>query len=249
MENMPLVSIITPLYNSERFIKETIMSVLTQTYTNWEMIIVDDSSTDNSVDIVKNLIAGDPRIKLIRLSKNSGADVARNTAIEAAQGKYVAFLDSDDLWHPEKLEKQIRFMEDNDYLLTYTYYEQMDTDGNYLGKIVTPPERVSYNDMLKSNYIGCLTAVYNQDKLGKKYMPSIKSRQDYGLWLKILKEVPYAYCLSESLAYYRIVSGSVSSNKIKMLKYNWNLFYNIENLSLFKSLYYLGWNIYKKVFK
>jgi glycosyltransferase involved in cell wall biosynthesis len=244
-----LVSIITPSYNSEKFIAQTIESVLNQTYKNWEMIIVDDVSPDNSNDIIEEYIQKDNRTKLIKLEKNSGPARARNKAIEKAQGRYIAFLDADDLWMSDKLEKQINFMIKNNYELTYTNYETMSEEGDKLDYIVTSPSKLNYKQLLKSNKIGCLSAIYDTKRIGKIYMPLIKKRQDYGLWLRILKEVDYAYNVNETLGVYRIMSNSVSSNKIDLLKYNYALFREHEKFSVLKSLYYLGWNIYVKVMK
>ena len=242
-----LISIITPSYNSKRFIKATIESVLSQTYENWEMIIVDDVSPDDSNEIIEEYCKQDSRIKLIKLEKNSGPAVARNRAIEKAKGRYIAFLDADDLWHPEKLEKQIDFMEKNNYELTYTNYETMDENGNNLNNIRNSPAKLNYKQLLKACKIGCLTAVYDTEKIGKVYMPLMKKRQDFGLWLRILKKVDYAYNVNEVLGVYRLMSNSVSSNKFNLVKYNYRLFHNHEKLSIFKSLYYLGWNIYTKL--
>jgi len=244
-----MVSIIIPSYKSKRFISETIDSVLTQTYQNWEMIIVDDCSPDDSNALIEEYCQKDTRIKLIKLEKNSGPAVARNKAIEEAEGRYIAFLDADDLWISNKLEKQISFMTQNNYELTYTNYETMSEDGENLNNIVVSPEKINYKELLKSNKIGCLSAIYDTKRIGKVYMPLIKKRQDYGLWLKILKKVDYAYNVNEILATYRIMSNSVSSNKIDLLKYNYALFREHEKFSVIKSLYYLGWNIFIKVMR
>ena len=244
-----LVSIITPSYKSKRFISQTIESVQAQTYKNWEMIIVDDLSPDNSNEIIEEYIKKDNRIKLIKLEKNSGPAVARNRAIEEAKGRYIAFLDADDLWYPEKLEKQISFMDTNNYGLTYTNYETMNENGDKLNNIIVSPSKLNYKQLLKSNKIGCLSAIYDTTITGKVYMPLIKKRQDYGLWLKILKKIDYAYNVNEVLGTYRLMSNSVSSNKIDLLKYNYALFREHEQFSIIKSLYYLGWNIYIKVMK
>ncbi|SFM09183.1 glycosyltransferase family 2 protein [Halanaerobium salsuginis] len=243
-----LVSIITPLYNSEEFISETIESVLVQSYSNWEMIIVDDCSTDNGVNIVKKYKENDNRIKLVQLKKNSGAAVARNTAIKVAKGRYISFLDSDDLWQPEKLEKQIQFMQENDYAFTYTNYQKMTESGELVNGIVKSPSELNYEKALHTNYIGCLTAMYDTNKLGKICMPEIRKRQDYGLWLKILKQVD-GHGLNENLAYYRVRNNSVSSNKIDLLKYNWKLYRDIENLSILRSLYNILYTIILKLLK
>lgn len=247
--NNELVSIITPSFKSERFISQTIESVLAQTYQNWEMIIVDDVSPDNSNEIIEAYCKRDSRIKLIKLEKNSGPAIARNRAIEEAKGRYIAFLDADDLWKPEKLEKQINFMEEKNCALSYSAYETMSEEGVLQNKFIMPPLKISYKDLLKSNYIGCLTAVYDTQKVGKIYMPLINKRQDYGLWLKILKKTDFAYGLDESLAIYRIMSNSVSSNKYKLLKFNYLLFREHEKFSSIKSFYYLIWNILFKLLK
>lgn len=244
-----LVSIITPSYKSAKFIFQTIESVWAQTYQNWEMIIVDDVSPDNSNKVIEEYTKKDSRIKLIKLAKNSGPAVARNKAIEEAKGRYIAFLDADDLWKPEKLEKQIKFMQAKDCALSYCAYETMSEEGELQNKFVNPPLKLSYNDLLKSNYIGCLTAIYDTQKVGKVYMPLIKKRQDYGLWLRILKKTDFAYGMREHLAIYRIMSDSVSSNKFKLLKFNYLLFKEHEKFSTLKSLYYLGWNVLLKVLK
>ena len=244
-----LISIITPSYKSERFIFKTIYSVLSQTYKNWEMIIIDDVSPDKSNKIIKEYIKQDSRIKLIKLEKNSGPAVARNRAIKEAKGRYIAFLDADDLWMTEKLEKQLAFMQEKDCALSYTAYETMSEDGRKLNTTINPPKELTYKELLKSNRIGCLTAMYDTEKLGKVYMPLIKKRQDYGLWLRILRGIDIAYGMDEVLATYRVMSNSVSSNKVDLLKYNYSLFREHEKFSVMKSLYYLIWNIYIKVAK
>ncbi len=232
-----LVSIITPSYNSSRFIAQTIESVISQAYKNWEMIIIDDCSPDNSNEIIKEYIKKDSRIKLIKLEKNSGPAVARNRAIQEAKGRYIAFLDADDLWYPEKLDKQIKFMNENNLSFTYCAYKLIDDEYNNLG-IFIPPEKVSYNSILKTNSIGCLTAIYDAKILGKVYMPNILKRQDYGLWLKILKQINTTKGILEPLAIYRLRKNSVSSNKLKAAKFQWKIYREVEQLSLTESIYY-----------
>jgi glycosyltransferase involved in cell wall biosynthesis len=244
-----LVSIITPLYNSEKFIEETIQSVLNQTYSNWEMIIVNDCSTDNGVDILKKYSEKDNRIKLIQLIKNGGGAVARNRAIEEAKGKYIAFLDSDDLWKPEKLEKQIKFMKENSYSFTFTKYQQMNENGEKLEKYIEVPKTLNYKQALLKNPIGCLTVIYDSEKLGKVYLPLIRKRQDYALWLKILKSGVTGYGLNENLAYYRLRENSISSNKVDLIKYQWKLYREIEKLNIFESIFYLSCVVFQKIFK
>ncbi|MFW6016698.1 MAG: glycosyltransferase family 2 protein [bacterium] len=247
--NNDLVSIITPLYNSKEFIEETIQSVLNQSYREWEMIIVDDCSTDDSVQIVQEFIKKDDRIKLIQLNENSGTAIARNKGIKNAKGRYIAFLDSDDLWHPEKIKKQINFMNNNNYAFTFTNYQQISSEGKINGKCINAPKKLNYQEALYSNYIGCLTAIYDVKQLGKVYMPLLRKRQDYGLWLKILKKINYGFGLDQCLAYYRVRKNSISSNKIGLLKYQWQLYRDIENLPLLKSLFYISYTIMLKLLK
>ena len=243
-----LVSIITPSYNSAEFISQTITSVLDQTYQNWEMIIVDDVSTDNSLEVIQFYKEKDNRIKLYKLAQNSGAGIARNKGIELAKGDFIAFLDSDDLWLPNKLDYQVKFMINNNYNLTYTSYNLIKENGEDLGKTILCKAKLSYDRMLYSNKIGCLTAMYNVKYLGKIYMPEIRKRQDYALWLKILKKEKFAFGLQKVLACYRDRSNSISNNKIEMLKWNWNLYRNVEKLSYIQSVFYVTSNVINKLF-
>ncbi|XCF06529.1 glycosyltransferase family 2 protein [Tamlana crocina] len=243
----PLVSVITACYNSEKHISETISSVLNQTYQNWEMLLVDDCSSDNTISIIETLQKSDSRIKLFQLNENSGAAVARNKAINEAKGEFIAFLDSDDKWLPLKLEKQIRFMLHKGYNLTHTAYQWIDESGDSLNKTLNPPQVLSYSDMLYSNKIGCLTAIYNRTKLGKVYMPLIRKRQDYALWLKILKTGEEAHALPEVLSEYRKTNDSMSNNKFDLIKWNWKLLRQVERLPLLKSAYYLAWHVIIKL--
>lgn len=244
-----LVSIITPNYNSEKFIAETISSVLKQTYEHWEMIIVDDASTDNSIKIINAYLEKDSRIQLHQLSKNVGAGVARNKAIELSKGSFIAFLDSDDLWLPKKLEEQISFMNRNKYNFTHTSYEEINENGVKTNKIINCKKKINYAQMLYCNKIGCLTAVYNKDVLGKVYMPNIRKRQDYALWLQLLKKEEFVYGIPKNLASYRVRSNSISNNKIEMLQWNWRLYTEVENLSYFRGIYYVLANIINKILK
>jgi teichuronic acid biosynthesis glycosyltransferase TuaG len=233
-EKLTKVSIITPLFNSENYILNTFKSIIGQTYPNWEWIVVDDNSTDSSFDIVKELAECDDRVVLLRNLNNEGAGASRNKAIRKASGRYIAFLDADDEWCLNKLEKQISFMLKNDYEFTYTQYQKFSNAG-YLS-VVVPPDNVNYNQLLYSNVIGCLTVVYDTYKLGKRYMPLIRKRQDMGLWLSILKDVPKAYCLQENLAKYRVDSG-MTKNKISVLNYQWRFYREVVGLSFFRSAY------------
>ncbi len=236
---MPIVSIITPSYNSALLISDTVQSVLSQTFTNWEMIIIDDCSIDSSAQLVQSLIDFDSRIKLIQLSENSGAAEARNKGIEAASGRFIAFLDSDDLWNPQKLEKQINFMLENKVAFSYTAYEKIDEKGAPF-QTMGVPSKVAYNDLLKTCVIGCLTAVYDTECLGKIYMPNNTKREDFATWLKILKKIDYAYAVPEVLAQYRVYPNQSSSKKASMAQENWRLYRDIEHLNVLQAIYYFS---------
>lgn len=236
--NNPLVSVITPAYNAERFIAETIESVIDQTYTNWEMIVVDDQSTDDTAAIVESHAEKDERIRFVQLEKNSGSAVARNTAMDHAKGKYLAFLDSDDLWMPNKLERQVAFMQEKDIAFSFTKYVRMHEDGTLTRAITNAPERVGYERLMKHCVIGCLTVMLDREKIGEERMVNIRTRQDYAFWLNLTKKGFYAYGLPEVLAKYRLVENSISSNKLKAAKQNWYVYHHIEKQSLFKSIWY-----------
>ena len=243
-----LVSIITPCYNADKYIAQCIASVQKQTYYNWEMLIVDDCSTDHSVEIIETFQKNDERIKLIRLDLNSGAAISRNKAIYQAKGNYMAFLDADDMWLPSKLELQILFMQKNKYVFTYTSYEEIDETGHFLKLKSIFKAQLNYRDLWAANRIGCLTAVYDVKQLGKMYMPNIRKRQDYALWLTILKQ-PHIYCfgLNEVLSQKRILQSSISSNKLEMLYWNFRMFRNTQYYGIAKSLYCLGLNVFYRV--
>lgn len=247
--NSPLISIITPAYHSEEFIADTIESVLAQTYPNWELIIVDDCSQDQTVDIVKSYAKKDARIKLYTLNENRGPAITRNTAIQHANGRYLAFLDSDDQWLPEKLEKQLRFMQDHQIAFSFTAYHVIEQDGTATGTISEVPDRAVYTDLLKNNVVGCLTVMLDRAIIGDVEMVNIRSRQDYALWLDITRRGFPAYGMSEPLAKYRTVANSLSSNKVKMAKQNWRVYREIEKLNLVKSMWYFMHFVYFKVKK
>lgn len=232
-----LISIITPSFNSSRFISQTIDSVLSQNYDKWEMIIVDDASEDKSNKIIEEYIKKDSRIKLIKLKINSGPSEARNRAIEIAKGRYIAFLDADDVWFPEKLKKQISFMEEYKLSFTYTSYNIINEQNEYMD-VFKVKETIDYSSMLKSCSVGCLTAIYDTNILGKLFMPIISKRQDYGLWLMILKKIKTTKGIVEPLASYRIHKNSLSFNKLKASRYQWKIYREIEKLSLLSSAYY-----------
>lgn len=245
----PLISIITPSYNASRFIGQTIESVRMQTYQNWELIIVDDCSTDETPNILNRYANVEPRIKVHFLKENSGAAVARNFALTQAKGSFVAFLDSDDCWKPEKLEKQLSFMQTNDYAFSFTGYEFITHEGVYLHKQVSAPEQVTYGDMLKNTIVGCLTVMIDLNKVGSIQMPNIRTRQDLATWLSILKKGFVAYGLNENLAEYRIGNPSISKNKWKAAKMNWFVYRKIEKLNLLKALWCFSHYAYYAVAK
>ncbi len=239
MTDFGLVSIITPSYNSERLIGETIESIKAQTYTNWELLITDDCSTDETWEVIQEYVQKDKRIKAFRLDQNSGAGKARNNSIKHALGAYLTFIDADDLWETDFIEKSLHYSKElNADFVFSSYYRTNETfDVKYSSFIV--PKRVSYNDVLKTCPISCLTAFINIDKLGKKYMPDLKKRQDAALWLSYLKDIDFAYGIKEPLATYRMREDSLSRNKLSAAKYQWLLYKRVEKLSYFKSLYYM----------
>lgn len=240
MRQKPVISIITPAFNAERFIEEAIESVLAQTFTDWEMIIVDDCSEDRTVEIVQQYQRKDDRIKLIKLEKNSGSAVARNTAMDHALGRYLAFLDSDDVWMKEKLATQLRFMQEKDLAFSFTSYLRMKEDGTDTSAIVKAPKRVDYDDLMKQCVIGCLTVMLDREKIGPLKMPNMRTRQDYAYWLKITRKGHKAYGIPEVLAKYRLVQDSISSNKLKAARKNWQLYRHIEKHSFFKAAWYFS---------
>ena len=244
-----LVSIITPTYNCGKFIGETIESVLKQSYQNWEMVIVDDCSKDNTKEVVEKYIEKDKRIKYHLLDINSGAAVARTRAMELAKGKYMAFLDSDNLWSTDKLERQIDFMKKNNYNITCTQYEQIDEQGNLLNKIIPVKVKTDYNGILLTCPVGNSTVMYNVEKLGKFAVPNIRKRNDDALWLQMLKREKYIYGMNDTLMQYRIRSNSISSNKLLLVKYHWQLYREIEHLSVIRSVFHICCWGCLKVFK
>ena len=231
------VSIIIPVYNAEKFIGKTIESVLNQTYKNWEILIFNDKSKDNSLKIIKKYSEKDKRIKVVDSKENVGVVAARNKLTEIATGEFIAFLDADDYWKQNKLEKQIKFMLRNNALISCTEYTRVTEDEKEINDIIIK-EIITYEDMLKNNYLGCLTVIYNANKLGKRYFKEREKNEDYVLWLEIVKETKIIFGLKENLAFYRVLNNSRSSNKIKAAKDRWNVYRKIERLSLFKSIYY-----------
>ena len=246
-----LVSIIMPSYNTSKFIVQTIESVQAQTYSNWELLIVDDCSTDNTDDTVKPFLS-DRRIHYLKNEKNSGAAVSRNRALREAKGRWIAFLDSDDLWKPEKLEKQINFMTNNGYAFSYTNYSEIDENGSLNGVTVTGPKKITKTGFFNYCWPGCLTVMYNRDVIGLIQIADIKKNNDYAMWLKACRKA-VCYHLDEDLALYRKGrSGSVSNHSIKtMIGWHYRLYKEAEGqniiLALFNTARNLVFGFYKKI--
>ena len=232
----PLVSILMPAFNAEKYIGEAIISIQNQTFANWELIIVDDCSTDATVKIVQAASAKDTRILLKQLPQNSGTGIARNLALSVSNGRYIAFLDADDLWRNDKLQKQLDFLQTNNFGFCFSYYDLITAEGTETGTQITAPNTLSFSNMFACNWIGNLTAIYDSEMVGKLTIDSSRKRQDWILWLKILKKVPFAYAIPESLAYYRVGNQSVSSSKIALLKHNYNVYRKHHKLNVFGSL-------------
>lgn len=244
-----LVSIITPSYNTANFIGKTIESVLEQTYQNWEMIIVDDCSQDNTDEVVQQYLV-DERIRYIKNEVNSGAALSRNRALKEAKGRWIAFLDSDDLWSPNKLEKQVAFMAKNGYHFSYTNYEEIDSDGQPTGVNVTGPKSISKTGMFNYCWPGCLTVMYDADYIGLVQIKDIKKNNDYAMWLKISQKAE-CWLLDETLAKYRKRMGSISRHSIRtMIGWHYKLYHESEKMnsvmSLFNTSRNLVFGFYKK---
>ncbi len=250
MATNDLVSIITPTYNCGRFIAETINSVLAQTYSNWEMIIVDDCSTDDTKTVVERF--DDPRIRYICLESNSGAAIARNTALKSAKGKWIAFLDSDDIWLPEKLEHQIKFMKDNNIAFSYHEYSEISEDGKELGVYVSGLKKVSEFKMFSCCWPGCLSVMYDMDKIGLIQIKNVRKNNDTALWLKVVRKADCCL-LKENLARYRRRKGSITPPGIfKRIWAHYPLFRYAEGMNpisaAFWTLANVAGNAYKKFF-
>ena len=245
-----LVSIIMPSYNTAAFIAESIQSVLSQNYKDWELLIVDDCSTDNTDEVIKPYL-DDSRIKYLKNEKNSGAAVSRNKALREAKGKWIAFLDSDDLWMPDKLEKQIKFMEEKDYHFSYSNYSEIDSEGKRNGVTVTGPKKITKTGMFNYCWPGCLTIMYDAEKVGLIQIADIKKNNDYAMWLKVCRKAD-CYLLDEELALYRRGrAGSVSSHSIKtMIGWHYKLYREAEKENPIAAVFNTGRNMvfgfYKK---
>lgn len=241
-----LVSIVMPSYNTGRFIVESIRSVMAQTYTNWELIIVDDCSTDDTMDVISGICS---RIRVLQNTTNSGAAVSRNRALREARGKYIAFLDSDDLWAPDKLEKQIRFMEENGYDFTYTKYNEIDENGAALGVVVGGPAHIGKTGMYNYCWPGCLTVMYNREVVGDIQIADIKKNNDYAMWLKIIRKAK-CHLLPEVLASYRKRTGSISNHSYTaLIKWHYKLYREAEGMNPISSLWITARNLFFGVMK
>jgi len=239
-----------PSFNTAPYIAESINSVIAQTYTDWELIIVDDASTDNTDEVVQNVILErSDRIHYLKNEKNSGAAVCRNRALREARGKWIAFLDSDDLWSPDKLEKQIAFMEKNGYAFSYTRYGEMDEDGNKTGVVVGGPAHISKTGMYNYCWPGCLTVMYNREVVGDIQIADIRKNNDYAMWLKIVRKAD-CHLLAENLASYRKRTGSISNHSyMALVKWHYKLYREAEVLNPITSLWITGRNLFFGVWK
>ena len=251
--NDKLVSIITPLYNSERFVGQTIESVLAQTYPDWEMIIVNDGSKDNGPDIVRQYAAKDERIRLLE-QPNGGCASARNHGLREAQGRYYCFLDSDDYWDPEFLAEQVKFMTEKDAAIVTCSVRRVDENGKEILRPQIVPEKMDYYDILKSCNLPCLATMIDASRLqGIRFCEELRNlRDDYALWLSLMKQTDYAYGNQRVMANYRLSANQVTGNKRKVIIPQFMVNYKVEKLGFFRSLYYLlhwAWNGYMKYHK
>ena len=237
MINNGLVSVIMPAYNAETFIADSIRSVINQTYQHWELLIIDDHSTDATRKIIRKFYEEDSRIRLLENSSNFGTHHTRNKGIKAAQGEFIAFLDADDLWKPEKLAKQLKKLSSKNLSACFSSYDLISEDGQNLHKKVQALPVLHYEKLLKANYVGNLTGIYNAKVLGKIYCPEIAKRQDWALWLEVIRQGGPMDGIQESLAFYRNRKDSISTNKLEMLRYNFKVYHEVLGYDLFSSLW------------
>lgn len=227
---MPLVSVITPAHNAGRFLGATIASVQAQTFPDWEMVIAENGSTDDTALVAERAADSDPRIRLLRLPAPVGPGGARNAALDAAVGRFVAFLDSDDLWLPAKLERQLAFARDRQAAFTCTAYRMIDEAGGAIRRIQVPPPTTDYRHLLRHTLIGCLTVMLDRDQVGPVRMPDLPRHEDVSLWLSILKRGFVAHGLAEDLARYRILKRSASADPLHGARSMWHIYRNVEHL-------------------
>lgn len=234
-----LVSVITPVFNSEKYIDHTFQSLLNQSYPNWEWILVDDCSSDNSIRIIEGFMQQDSRVRLLQNLENLGSGLTRNKAIEYSKGDFIAFLDSDDIWHPKKLEIQLNFMLERNISFSHTSYGYIDEHGNQIKSTFHVSNHpVTYKHLLKRTEISCLTAVYNCKEIGKFYMSDHRRKQDYALWLAILKSGVESYPIDMELAYYRQTPNSATSNKFKLILKHYLFLKSTQKLNVIQTIYY-----------
>lgn len=248
MKNDPLISIVMPAYNATSFIAESIASVREQSYRNWELLVIDDGSKDGTPALVEEFQKTDDRIRFHPLPVNQGAGFARNVGIKASEGDYIAFLDADDLWKPLKLETQLKFMKEHDLAVSYSSYELIDEQGKNLNLMVQALEILSFSKLLRANYVGNLTGMYNVKKIGKIYNPPIRKRQDWAMWLQALKEGGEAKGILEPLAKYRVRKDSISRNKLEMLQYNYRVYRKVLQFSSVKSSLWFSRFLFEQFF-
>ncbi|PID31645.1 glycosyl transferase [Candidatus Saccharibacteria bacterium] len=250
-DDAPTVSIVTPVHNAAEFIADTIVSVQAQTYVDWELLLIDDCSTDESVEIIRSYQSADPRIKLLHLEQNEGAAVARNKGTEQAHGRYLAFLDADDVWLPAKLETQVAFMQKNTHAFTYTGYEFADANAQPNGNVVAVPTSITYKQALKNHIIWTSTVMLDLEQVDRAvaYMPNVRRGQDAATWWQILRAVGTAYGINRPLAYYRRTHTSLSANKLKAAKRTWYLLRHVEELPIgycVQNFLWYGYNAVRK---
>ena len=246
--NSSLVSVIMPAYNAEKTIEKSIKSVLSQDYMGWELIVINDCSNDKTMEIVERFMTDDSRIKMINLKKNAGISKARNIGIKHGKGRYLAFLDSDDIWRAKKLSSQLKFMASEGYAFTFTSYDLMDFNGHLLGKTIHAKRVVDYRKLLTNNCIGCLTVLIDRESIPVVTMPGIK-HEDYATWLNILKKGIKAFGLDESLAVYRVSEHSSSANKRETISWIWTIYRRNQGFGILKSLFLLILNMSKLILK
>lgn len=235
MQDYGLVSIITPSWNCAKFVEETIQSILAQTYTHWELLFQDDCSTDNTKEIVLAYAEKDARIKYACNHQNNGAAITRNSALKRAKGRWIAFLDSDDLWLPNKLEEQLKFMVDNNYAFSYTNYNEINEQSDELGKSITGPKHITKYGMYAYCWPGCLTVMYNRDTIGNIQINSIEKNNDYAMWLQVIQHAD-CYLLDKTLAHYRKRIGSISNHSyVQLIKWHYRLFHESEQRNMLLS--------------
>lgn len=245
-----LVSIVMPSFRCVQYVSESIRSVQNQTYTNWELLFVDDCSNDGTIPKVLNMSKRDERIKVFQNTKNNGAAVSRNTALYNTKGRWIAFLDSDDLWEPTKLEKQIRFMEKSGYAFSYTNYQEIDENSLPTGVLVSGPKHVTKAGMYAFCWPGCLTVMYDREKIGLVQIADIKKNNDYAMWLKVCKKAD-CYLLDECLAKYRRGrSGSISTHGYAtLIKWHYRLWHEAEHRNFVVAAIMTGVNLVCGVYK